>query len=210
VTSRIPLSLIVTGVTYRHPRLLARIVATMDELSSGRAELGIEAAWNERWHCGLGVPFPPTAERFERLVGLKARMEPASMSVALAVRDVAEASRFYQRFGFEQEHALPNESGGLAFSLLIRDGAQLLLGPLEETHYGGPERSELIQAGPRGLGVTLILQVDDLDDAYRLAREAGLSILVEPVDEYYGDRVFFFLDPFGYEWKVSQPIEATG
>lgn len=67
VTSRIPLSLLVTGVTYRHPGLLAKIVATLDVLSGGRAELGIGAAWNEREHRGLGVPFPPTAERFDRL-----------------------------------------------------------------------------------------------------------------------------------------------
>jgi F420-dependent oxidoreductase-like protein len=67
VTSRIPLGLLVTGVTYRHPGLLAKIVATLDVLSGGRAELGLGAAWNEREHRGLGVPFPPLADRFERL-----------------------------------------------------------------------------------------------------------------------------------------------
>jgi F420-dependent oxidoreductase-like protein len=59
--------LLVTGVTYRHPGLLAKIVATLDVLSGGRAILGIGAAWYEREHKGLGVPFPPVAERFERL-----------------------------------------------------------------------------------------------------------------------------------------------
>jgi alkanesulfonate monooxygenase SsuD/methylene tetrahydromethanopterin reductase-like flavin-dependent oxidoreductase (luciferase family) len=61
------LRLLVTGVTYRHPGLLAKTVTTLDVVSSGRAELGIGAAWYEREHAGLGVPFPPTAERFERL-----------------------------------------------------------------------------------------------------------------------------------------------
>ena len=61
------LGLFVTGVTYRHPGLLAKIVATLDVLSGGRAQLGIGAAWYEREHKGLGVPFPPVAERFERL-----------------------------------------------------------------------------------------------------------------------------------------------
>jgi uncharacterized glyoxalase superfamily protein PhnB len=41
---------------------------------------------------------------------------------------------------------------------------------------------------------------------YEFARSNGLQILSEPTDEYYGDRVFFFIDPFGYEWKISQPI----
>ena len=67
VTERLRLRLLVTGVTYRHPGLLAKTVTTLDVVSGGRAELGIGAAWYEREHKGLGVPFPPTAERFERL-----------------------------------------------------------------------------------------------------------------------------------------------
>jgi F420-dependent oxidoreductase-like protein len=66
-TSRIELGLLVTGVTYRHPGLLAKTVATLDVLSGGRAMLGIGAAWYEREHLGLGVPFPPLTERFARL-----------------------------------------------------------------------------------------------------------------------------------------------
>ena len=66
-TSTVELQLLVTGVTYRHPGLLAKIVTTLDVLSGGRAVLGIGAAWYEREHLGLGVPFPPLGERFERL-----------------------------------------------------------------------------------------------------------------------------------------------
>jgi F420-dependent oxidoreductase-like protein len=66
-TSRMRLGLLVTGVTYRHPGLLAKIVTTLDVLSGGRAQLGIGAAWYEREHLGLGVPYPSTSERFERL-----------------------------------------------------------------------------------------------------------------------------------------------
>jgi F420-dependent oxidoreductase-like protein len=66
-TQTMTLGLLVTGVTYRHPGLLAKTVTTLDVLSGGRAQLGIGAAWYEREHRGLGVPFPPLAERFERL-----------------------------------------------------------------------------------------------------------------------------------------------
>ena len=66
-TERLKLGTLVTGVTYRHPGLLAKTVTTLDVLSGGRAFLGIGAAWYEREHKGLGVPFPPVAERFERL-----------------------------------------------------------------------------------------------------------------------------------------------
>ncbi len=66
-TEQVRLGLLVTGTTYRHPGLLAKVVTTLDVVSGGRAMLGIGAAWYEREHLGLGVPFPPVAERFERL-----------------------------------------------------------------------------------------------------------------------------------------------
>jgi len=66
-TERLRLGLLVTGVTYRHPGLLAKTVTTLDVLSGGRAFLGIGAAWYEREHRALGVPYPAVAERFERL-----------------------------------------------------------------------------------------------------------------------------------------------
>jgi F420-dependent oxidoreductase-like protein len=66
-TARLRFRLLVGGVTYRHPGLLAKTVTTLDVLSGGRAELGLGAAWYEREHRGLGVPFPPLTERYERL-----------------------------------------------------------------------------------------------------------------------------------------------
>jgi F420-dependent oxidoreductase-like protein len=66
-TSTVDLQLLVTGVTYRQPGLLAKIVTTLDVLSGGRAVLGLGAAWYEQEHRALGVPFPRLAERFERL-----------------------------------------------------------------------------------------------------------------------------------------------
>jgi F420-dependent oxidoreductase-like protein len=67
VTSRAKLLTVVTGTVYRHPGILAKTVTTLDVLSGGRAWLGIGAAWNEAESRGLGIPFPPVAERFERL-----------------------------------------------------------------------------------------------------------------------------------------------
>jgi F420-dependent oxidoreductase-like protein len=66
-TERITLGLLVSGVTYRHPGLLVKVVTTLDVLSGGRAQLGLGAAWYEREHLGLGVPFPRLSERSERL-----------------------------------------------------------------------------------------------------------------------------------------------
>ena len=67
LTQRVRLGLLVTGIIYRHPGILAKIVSTLDVLSGGRATLGIGAAWFEREANGLGVPYPPLTTRFEQL-----------------------------------------------------------------------------------------------------------------------------------------------
>ncbi len=89
------------------------------------------------------------------------------------------------------------------------DDCVLFLGRLDVSHYASNRRADAVtrsHASNRGIGITLILQVDNLSKVYEFVRGEGLEVLAEPRDEYYGDRVFFFLDPFGYEWKVSQPI----
>ena len=66
-TSRINLGLLVGGVTYRNPALVAKITTTLDVISGGRAVLGLGAAWFEAEHVAYGFAFPPLKERFERL-----------------------------------------------------------------------------------------------------------------------------------------------
>lgn len=67
VTKHARLGTMVTGVNYREPGFLVKQVSTLDVLSGGRAWLGIGAGWYEREAVGLGLPFPPVKERFERL-----------------------------------------------------------------------------------------------------------------------------------------------
>lgn len=67
VTQKVTLGTLVTGVVYRHPGALVKTISTLDVLSGGRAWLGIGAAWYEREARGLGLPFPPMADRFEQL-----------------------------------------------------------------------------------------------------------------------------------------------
>ena len=67
LTSRVQLGALVTGVTYRNPAHLAKIVTTLDVISGGRAILGLGAAWYDVEHEGLGFDFPPASERLDRL-----------------------------------------------------------------------------------------------------------------------------------------------
>ena len=66
-TSRIRLGVLVTGITYRHPSILATEAITVDHISNGRLEIGLGAAWHQPEHEQLGIPFPPIKERAERL-----------------------------------------------------------------------------------------------------------------------------------------------
>jgi F420-dependent oxidoreductase-like protein len=66
-TATINLAMLVTGVTYRYPGVLAKAVTTLDVLSQGRSMFGIGAAWYQREHIALGIPYPPVSERFEML-----------------------------------------------------------------------------------------------------------------------------------------------
>jgi F420-dependent oxidoreductase-like protein len=66
-TTTIDLTLLVTGVTYRYPGVLAKTVTTLDVLSQGRSMFGLGAAWYHREHIALGIPYPPVAQRFEMM-----------------------------------------------------------------------------------------------------------------------------------------------
>jgi F420-dependent oxidoreductase-like protein len=67
VTSRIRLGTLVSPATFRHPSVLAKAAATVDQISGGRVEVGLGAGWHQREHAAHGFPFPPTRERFDVL-----------------------------------------------------------------------------------------------------------------------------------------------
>lgn len=84
-----------------------------------------------------------------------------------------------------------------------------MLGPLDVFHYESDQRQRQIQRGERGLGAALMVAVDNVDAVAELIRADQVEILLEPVDEFYGERVFFFVDPYCYEWKLSQTVERV-
>jgi uncharacterized glyoxalase superfamily protein PhnB len=135
-----------------------------------------------------------------------------SVIPVLAVENIQNAIAFYSQLGFIEVFSIPDQSGKLAHAHLRKGDSALFLGRLDVSHYRGHRRFETIKRSrsiDRGLGITLILQVDNLSSVYDFVCREKLEVLAEPVDEYYGDRVFFFLDPFGYEWKISQPTPAN-
>jgi F420-dependent oxidoreductase-like protein len=102
-TSRIRLGVLVTGVTYRHPSILATEAVTVDHISNGRLELGMGAAWHQPEHEELGIPFPPIKERAERL-------EEAIQVIRLIMtRDRARFRGRYYRLEDASYHPRPTQ-----------------------------------------------------------------------------------------------------
>src|SRR5205823_11764311 len=66
-TSTIRFGTLVSPMTFRHPAELAKLAATIDQMSGGRLEVGFGAGWYEAEHATYGLPFPPLKERFDRL-----------------------------------------------------------------------------------------------------------------------------------------------
>lgn len=129
-----------------------------------------------------------------------------TLRVGLRVDDVATAVEFYRGLGFEQAGTVPNPEGETVLAILQRGEANLIVDALAGLPFPDSDRERAIRSGRRGLGVVIGLELDDLDAAYAYCTESGCAITCEPMDEAWGERLFTFVDPIGYEWKLSVPI----
>jgi uncharacterized glyoxalase superfamily protein PhnB len=127
--------------------------------------------------------------------------------VGLRVEDVEAAASFYGGLGFERIGAVPNERGDPVLAILQKGEVNLIVDALVGLPFPDTARERKVKRGPRGLGVAIGLVVDDLDATLAYCTGAGCEILSEPEDTPWGDRVFSCLDPFGYEWEISVPLE---
>lgn len=100
-TTRIRLGTLVSPVTFRHPSMLAKTVATVDHVSGGRVELGLGAGWFEGEHLAYGFPFPPAGERMDTLA------EQAEIVHRLWSKSEDEVSFDGQHYRLAGVHALP-------------------------------------------------------------------------------------------------------
>jgi uncharacterized glyoxalase superfamily protein PhnB len=134
---------------------------------------------------------------------------PSPIAVGLRVFNVRRAAEFYQEIGFAFVMAVPDEHDEWLLCLLSYGSGSILLGALDHPQFPRTHRQQRIQSGPRGLGVRIDLNVPDLDAIYAACVTAGCKITAEPAQEFWRDRSFSCLDPFGYEWQFTQPAERT-
>lgn len=128
-----------------------------------------------------------------------------TMTLGLRVTDVQQALDFYQGIGFKTVITTPDERGVPVFcamsyglSFIVFDGIETLL-PMPDT-----QRERAMRSGPRGLGVKIGLEVPAIEPIYQHFRATGCEITCEPMEEFWCERLFTGIDPFGYEWQFTQ------
>jgi uncharacterized glyoxalase superfamily protein PhnB len=136
--------------------------------------------------------------------------DEAPIRVGLRVPDVGAATTLYRTFGFASMGSVPLPDGDVAMAILRRGPLQLLVDALEGIPFADTDRERLTKAGPRGLGVTVGLEVDDVDRAAEVARQGGCLITHDPEDAPWGERYVELEDAFGYAWKFFKVIESAG
>ncbi len=127
--------------------------------------------------------------------------------IGLRVDDVAAAAALYRTFGFVPLATFPDPDGRVLMAILRRGPFQLLVDALTGLPFPDTARERRTVSGPRGLGVVIGIEVDDVDDAARRARDAGCVITTAPRDAPWGERYAELEDPYGYAWKFFR-VEA--
>lgn len=123
----------------------------------------------------------------------------------LSVADVPKARDLYTRLGFEVVAELPGPDGALHRVILRLGELKVHVVSAAALPEEG-DRGRSIERGPRGLGVILYAMVDDVDAAFDRVRAGGVSVMHAPRDEFWGHRIFRFVDPFGFDWVFASPL----
>jgi len=131
----------------------------------------------------------------------RAMSDEPSVRVALRVSDVVGAAALYQSFGFTPVGTVPGAEGGVVMAILRRGPLQLLVDALVGIPFADSARERRTRTGPRGLGVVIGLEVDDVDGVAQTCRAAGCVIDAGPQDAPWGERYVEIEDPYGYAWK---------
>jgi len=126
--------------------------------------------------------------------------------LALRVADVDAAVTLYRRFGFTPVGTVPGPGGDVVMAILRRGPLQLLVDALTGIPFADSARERQTRSGPRGLGVVIGIEVDDVDEAAQRCAAGGCVISSGPLDAPWGERYVEFEDPFGYAWKFFHLI----
>ncbi|QGN35676.1 hypothetical protein GJV80_17510 [Microlunatus sp. Gsoil 973] len=134
--------------------------------------------------------------------------DEAASKIGLRVGDVPAAAEYYATLGFERFAEIPGPDGRPVMVMLRRGDLQLLVDALVGIPFADSDRERRTVTGPRGLGVVIGVQVDDVDSVAERCARAGGELTTPPRDSPWGERYAEFVDPFGYAWKAFRPLAA--
>ena len=132
---------------------------------------------------------------------------PSPIAVGLRVANVRRAAEFYQQIGFTFVMAVPDEHDEWLLCLLRCGSGSILLGATDHPQFPRTRWHEHGGGASRGRGVRVDLTVPDMAATYAACLEAGCKITEQPAQEFWGDRTFSCLDPFGYEWQFTEKAD---
>lgn len=130
--------------------------------------------------------------------------DEAPFRVGLRVKDVTEAAIFYAGLGFEQAGSISSPDGLPIMAILRRGDLQLLVDALTGMPFPDSDREHMTRTGPRGLGVEIGIEVDNVDATADYFRSAGATVTTGPLNAPWGERYAECLDPYDYAWKFYQ------
>jgi uncharacterized glyoxalase superfamily protein PhnB len=128
------------------------------------------------------------------------------VAVSLRLADVRGAAAFYQQIGFRHVMAVPDENDEWLFCLLRFGNGSILLGALDHPRFPRPSHQRA-PSNIRAAGARVDLDVPDLAATYAACVAGGCRITAEPAKNAWGVRSFSWLDPFGYEWQLTEAAE---
>lgn len=129
------------------------------------------------------------------------------VAVSLRVADVRGAAAFYQQIGFRHVLAVPDENDEWLFCLLRFGNGSILLGALDHPRFPRPTHQRGASSNVRAPGARVDLEVVDLAATYAACVAAGCQVIAEPTQAAWGARSFSWLDPFGYEWQLTEAAD---
>lgn len=132
--------------------------------------------------------------------------DEAPYRIGLRVENVDSAALFYEGLGFDRVGHVPGPDGKAVMTILRLGGLQLLVDAVEGMPFPDSPRERQTRQGPRGLGVVIGIETDDVDATARYCADAGCDLVTAPADAPWGERYAECVDPYGYAWKFYQTL----
>lgn len=137
------------------------------------------------------------------------RQQWGPLAPALRVRDLKKAVDTYTKVGFKTQMTMPGPDGNLAHAGMYMGSSMMMLAPFGAmSEDADAEYEKNVEKGPHGLGVNLYTLVPDVQKVFDTVRKEGWTVKSQIKEQFWGDKTFWCIDPFGYAWTFAQNVRT--